>query len=120
MSFKTDDVQIIKLDDGVLWIKHVFDRLYVVNGYYVYFAIDIDDVADNALADLIYRFDGFFMKGFDVNNGDVCLVFKDRVDEKGIQYYSRDRRDLSLFDVDVLRKARSVLNEYRNWVSNRN
>ena len=120
MSFKTDDVQIIKLGDGVLWIKHVFDRLYVVNGYYIYFATDIDDVADNALADLIYRFDGFCMKGFDANNGDACLVFKDRIDEKCVQHYSRDRRDLSLLDVNVLCKARSVLDEYRSWASNRN
>ena len=114
MNFKTDDVQIIKLDDGVLWIKHVFDRLYVVNGYYIYFATDTDDVPNDALAGLVYRSKIISISDFDTDEGDVCFIYKIK-DSKGNIAYTDDRRDISIFDLSVLRKARGVLNEYRSW-----
>lgn len=119
MNFKTDDTQIIKLNDGVLWIKRVFDRLYVVNGYYIYFATDIDDILDDALASFVYRSKIISISDFNTDEGDVCFLSK-IFNSHGELRYTDDRRDISIFDLNVLRKARNVLNEYRSWASNRN
>jgi hypothetical protein len=114
MNFKTNDVQIIKLDDCSVWIKHVHERLYVINGYYVYFATNIDDVPDDFLADLFYRSAQLFLQTFSADNGDICFVYKD-IRSTGESCYTFDRRDVSIFEADVMHKLRRILNEYRSW-----